>query len=361
MDPSGGSAGSRPAAVTEDEDSHKTSPFRLIETNNPWCDEEEKSATMSSGSSISGISTSRTTAISTPPSNAECFHLEPPPCLTLSYRTNLHLPDIDDVSMNHVFEYVEHYEQDLFWSFLSDSFFILGGVTYVLLALWDAVWPPEGSRNYYTLDVLAPVIYLFNSSVDMGWAIHAKRRVQAKRAMQESWEGWLKATAKRTKKNDDGGEDSPLGLCRWRRVRKHAAHRRTILAALTFGIAALLGVLVVALEYADAAHFASSLDTVSAYVYVVSATLSITGKRVRPWFTWTQYSILNDSETLEDFGDLFFLIGCLMDVLAIILKFEEAYWPLVSSLLWLVDACLYLRSDFVMAGRLRERTEGMLV
>ncbi len=73
------------------------------------------------------------------------------------------LPDIDDDSMNHVFEYLEHYEQDIFWSYLSDLFFIAGGLIYVYIALWDFIWPPEGLRNYYTFDVLALAVYrLYN-------------------------------------------------------------------------------------------------------------------------------------------------------------------------------------------------------
>jgi hypothetical protein len=27
-------------------------------------------------------------------------------------------------------------------------------------------------------------------------------------------------------------------------------------------------------------------------------------------------------------------------------------WPLLSSILWFLDACLYLRSDFIMADRM---------
>ena len=36
--------------------------------------------------------------------------------------------------MAHVFAYIEHYQEDLFWSFLSDSFFTVGGSIYVLLS-----------------------------------------------------------------------------------------------------------------------------------------------------------------------------------------------------------------------------------
>jgi hypothetical protein len=44
------------------------------------------------------------------------------------------LPDIDDHSMNAVFAYLEFYEQDLAWSFISDSFFFSGGILYVVLS-----------------------------------------------------------------------------------------------------------------------------------------------------------------------------------------------------------------------------------
>jgi transposase len=158
----------------------------------------------------------------------------------------------------------------------------------------------------------------------------------------------------------------------WHRLRKHAAHRRTILAALTFGIAAGLNVIAVVLRYfvdkQDDDHevTADRLDMASVYVYILSAVISITGKRIRPWLSPSSPGctaiMINDSERLQDMGDLLFLIGSLVDgSMWYFMVQDQPAWSLVSSVLWFLDACFYLRSDVVMAERATSKRNDLLV
>jgi hypothetical protein len=268
------------------------------------------------------------------------------------------LPDIDDNSMNHVFEYMEHYEQDIFWSYLSDLFFISGGLIYVLLALWDFIWPPESTRSYYTFDVLAPTVYLLNSVIDMEWASRIKRRDRVKKNMKEGWEDWRISTTSDVDRSTPIVEET---LPWYHRIRKHTAHRRSMLAALTFGIAALFGVASVLMGYRDGAVgilWCNKLDSVADHAYLLSAIITMTGKRIRPWLQTSSVHISNNPEMLEDFGDLLFLLGSLMDAMMGDANVDDV--PIacvVSSFLWLADACFYLRSDVIRARQARNKSE----
>lgn len=270
------------------------------------------------------------------------------------------LPDIDDNSMNHVFEYMDHYEQDTFWSYLSDSFFITGGLIYVFLALWDEIWPPEGIRNYYALDVLAPTVYFLNSMIDMEWAGRVKRRDRIKKDMKQGWEDWRFSTASN---KDQSTLMTAEPLPWYHRLRKHAAHRRTILAAVTFGIAALFGVGSVLMGYRDGAVgllWCNKLDSVADHAYLLSAMITMTGKRIRPWLQTSSIPISNNPEMLEDLGDLLFLLGSLMDAVMGDLNVDDVpIGCVVSSFLWLADACLYLRSDVIRARQVKNKDAEM--
>jgi hypothetical protein len=266
------------------------------------------------------------------------------------------LPDIDDNSMNHVFEYMEHYEQDIFWSYLSDLFFITGGLIYVFLALWDFIWPPDGTRNYFTFDVLAPTVYLLNSIIDMEWAGRIKRRDRVKKNMKQGWEDWRFSTVSNKDQSTPIAEE-PLPW--YHRLRKHTAHRRSILAALTFGIAALFGVGSVLMGYRDGAVgllWCNKLDSASDHAYLLSAIITMTGRRIRPWLQTSSVHISNNPEMLEDFGDLLFLLGSLMDAIMGDMKVDDVpIGCVVSSFLWLADACFYLRSDVIRARQVRNK------
>jgi hypothetical protein len=306
---------------------------------------------------------------------------------------NLSLPDIDDVSMNYVFLYMEHYKVDLLWSFLSDSFFILGGVSYILLTGWD-YWlyslDAEGPvpNNYYiALDVFAPTVYLMNSIIDINWAEAVRLRLRDKRDLTKWWDNarlqlrGISFTSSSISTNHDFGNDTDALCCGttwWYRIRKHAAHRRTLAAAFTFGIAASLAVVAAVLRNWFLPSLASTndidgaaidgidhwvysvdaiLDALSDHVYILSALISMTGKRHRPWFAPSDQTagLFSDSERLEDLGDLLFMIGSLMDAaLADFGLNHLLLLPVLSSVLWMVDGCLYMRSDIVKASKLQE-------
>jgi hypothetical protein len=327
------------------------------------------------------------------------FTLWPPPSTTpegdhawpggIQPRTewsNLSLPDLDDMSMNYVVLYMEHYKVDLLWSFVSDSFFILGGVSYILLTGWDCVlkWRQDETTQklnqlYIALDVFAPTVYLVNSIVDIYWAEYIRLQLRDKRGLTKIWEDFRLqlrgiSFSSTSVASDDDVDDAPSqqNTCEWwYRIRKHAAHRRTLAAAFTFGIAASLGVMAAVLRnwfvpsIADAAgldpwvyRIDGILDQWTDHVYIVSAIISMTGKRHRPWFAPSDPSFTSwwsDSERLVDLGDLLFLIGSLMDASLSDFHLDHlVLFPVLSSLLWMIDGCLYMRSDFLKAAKLDE-------
>lgn len=278
----------------------------------------------------------------------------------------LQLPDIDDASMAHVFAYIEHYQEDFFWGFLSDSFFLFGGIAYVALSLWDYIGGNSSSLLYKSLMVLGPLVYLVNSIVDIIWANRVSRRFKVRRRMQRLWNESSSGSTRPEEICTIQAEPVPItklacmpvlwcsktvsAYCH--RIRRHAAHRRTVLAALTFGAAALSAFVAVLIEYSDGTEFASDVcNSISIHMYIVSALISVTGKRTRPWLA--QRSCLDNHENLEDLGDLFFLIGSVMDGVLCDSSLDDnvKLLPVLSSLLWLLDACFYLLSDFVLADK----------
>jgi hypothetical protein len=322
--------------------------------------------------------------------------LEPSPPL---YPTrNKALPDIDDLSVTQVFSYMGHYKTDLFWSFLSDSFFIAGSVAYIIISMWDFLSQgsvetegPLRNKWYILLDVLAPLVYLLNSIVDIEWATHVHQRLMDKHKLTRHWEETAASYATLQQEVVQGEESSlaanaedndgssflhcgiPRGVPFWcRKLRKHAAHRRTVLAAFMFGIAASLAVIAAVvrtwLEYhplVQAFSIDAKLDMVSDHVYLVSAVISLTGKRNRPWLSPGPMAlgtrIWNDPERLEDLGDLLFFIGCVLDAaLADARLTDLLYLAVLSSFLWFLDGCLYMHSDVVKAAQLRKtQAEGV--
>ena len=141
------------------------------------------------------------------------------------------------------------------------------------------------------------------------------------------------------------------------KMRRHAAHRRTVFAALTFGAAALVGFVAVLIDYSGGKQSQAILySQISIHLYVVSAVIAVSGKRTRPWLPHS--TCVDNHENLEDLGDLFFLFGSVVDVALCDSPFDDhaTSWAIVSSLFWLTDACFYLLSDFVMAYKfIRQR------
>lgn len=277
----------------------------------------------------------------------------------------------------------DHCYQDVLWSFLSDSFFIAGGICYVVLSVpqWNRA---STSLCMTILQFVAPTVYLLNSMVDIGWAKDTKRRHQLKKKATEARMHCQVSLLDTPVPNETQlqerlrnpailrGRNKPWYI----RLRKHAAHRRTLMAAWTFGLAAFLSFMaVVVAHYASTNNFQSLffkewakwLDGMSVHVYILSALISVSGKRSRPWLgidpCESGLAWLNNPETLEDLGDIFFLLGSLVDGVLCDFTFDDAHpgWAITSALLWLVDACFYLKADFVMAGRIHGRDQGSLL
>jgi hypothetical protein len=297
--------------------------------------------------------TAETPGSSTAFSVDESSHREQTDYVHFPNPKNISLPDIDDTSMKNVSNYVEFYRQDLLWSFASDSFFCIGGILYVALSLWDFL-AKEPVQKYYTLNALAPLVFIFNSLVDILWALHIKERNKIKRGMTEQWvESTSSSNQSISSLPPDGRAtmDVEKPSCRtwYSGIRKHIAHRRTILAASTFGIAAVLAFFAVIFSI-------EPLGTMSDHTYILSAVIAITGKRTRPWLsstTSTTSFFMNDPEMLEDLGDLLFLIGNLLDFTLDDFGWDKPILMVFASVLWLIDSLLYMWSDVLMARKAR--------
>jgi len=276
-------------------------------------------------------------------------------------QRNRGLPDIDDVAMNQVLSYAVVYQQDLQWSFASDLFFVMGGLSFVALDL-AACFEGYVAFYYTFLNVLGPAVYLMNSIIDTLWALHVVRRRKLKHRMAKTWEELPHSTLSSetmvttTVPTLDSSQDNFFSTATnlFRRLRRHAAHRRTVWAACTFGLAAFLAL--VAAAHPDRAS-TPLCDFLSAHIYILSALIAITGERTRPWMgvnITSAYSVgpssglFENPEILEDMGDLLFLIGSIVDAFLIDLAWEEPWLLLFSDLLWLFDAFLYLKSDFIL-------------
>jgi ABC-type multidrug transport system fused ATPase/permease subunit len=304
---------------------------------------------------------------------------------SLPYPTrNKSLPDIDDLSATYVFAYTEHYKTNLFWSLLSDSFFIVGSMIYIYISMWNFLSQgsvetkgPLQNKVYIILDVLAPLVYLLNCIVDIQCATRVQQRQMDKRKLTQYWEeiatNYTAIQQESTFSEEDNPESSFLccGItCRvtaWcYRLRKHAAHRRTVWAAFMFGIAVSLAasaaVVRALLDYhplLKVGSIGTKLDIASDYIYLVSAIVSLTGKRNRPWMAPGPValgtSMWKDPERSEDLGDALFFIGCVLDVVLDDARLADAYClAALSSFLWFLDGCLYMHSDVVKAAHLQK-------
>jgi hypothetical protein len=259
------------------------------------------------------------------------------------------LPDIDDNAMLQVSQYITLYHKDLAWSFTSDTVFFIGGILYIVLSALDVtngLITMQDQLAIVVLQLTAPLVYVLNSLVDIQWSLHVQTRGKEKRVLLQDWDGWRHIDTAAAAAEETTDENSRTTLLD--RLRKHAAHRRSVMTALTFGIAAVLGFSAAVARKRQMA--ADWLDAFENYFYVLSAVLCISGKRTRPWMAaMPKTSWTCNPHLLEDLGDLLFFAGTVIDTLLTELSLEKPLAELFTSVLWLADACLYLRSDFVMA------------
>ena len=283
--------------------------------------------------------------------------------------------------------HIEDKSRDLAWSLLSNSLFLIGGTCYVILSAWDIIQPREATKHtfwqhvgYVTISWIGPLVYLVNSVIDIYWAKDLRRTEKRRKrqfgtsrkppptpTQQQNQsvpavviEGDFKATLERRPSRVSVG--TSFVREKIRSVRKYAAHRRGLLAAASFGLAAFFAVVDMGVQtFGNYDHWMmQSTDTglfdfLSIHWYVMSAFFAVCGQRTRPRIcTWC---FLTDPDNLEDLGDMFFLVGSLFDAVLCDMSFDnnsDGFWDSVSSALWFFDACFYLRSDFCTAAVLKE-------
>lgn len=90
-------------------------------------------------------------------------------------------------------------DDDVFWSIASNTFFIGGGLFYMIGSCWDlslsySDGDPQNMLLYYSIWILGPFVYLMNSIIDVTWAIRTmvadkKRRgeLRVERAETIKW------------------------------------------------------------------------------------------------------------------------------------------------------------------------------
>jgi hypothetical protein len=351
------------------------------------------------------------------PHTHEPIPLSPSLSTTSSQQTPLKEEEFDDTA----------------WSIYSNTFFLSGGIFYLLATSWDysifhlnrnisiddALNTPQ--RVFYELLwFMGPMVYLLNSIIDVRWALKVRERDGRRRELEKLLVGKSRKSDSSSKQvgeqtdpsEGDGKEMSALQIeestpkrnRRLRkliyptkkilhRMRKHMGHRRDLMAAVTFGIAAFLSVtgaicylISTQGEFSFVIHSARSdveinqgtleawaahLERGSIHMYLVSAVFALWrnpcksgggGEREnivdcgRGNGSWIQMYIMlpisrpfNDVESMETVGDVFFGLASVVDVFLEDSTLDDnvLWWPIVSALLWTFDALFYLRGDFV--------------
>lgn len=268
-------------------------------------------------------------------------------------------------------------EDDIDWSILSNAFFVAGGFIYVIGTTWDyAMYSAAANPEYLDVHsvlkiqeyviyqgvwIMGPLVYFLNSVIDVKWALIVRERDSRRKHLEKLLieipdtprrRGRIKAALMRPK----------ILLSR---MRKHIGHRRQLGAATTFGMGALLGLIaaVCSLLATDTSlgqgggdylsNWAATLESASVHMYLVSAIFALwrnpsvngspmVGSAVVgvPWYS--------NVESLETLGDVFFGAASFIDVVLQDVSADDGilWLPIISSVLWTVDALLYLRGDF---------------
>ena len=249
------------------------------------------------------------------------------------------------------------------------------GAMYLSTAIWDLRPPqtPTDTLVYNIIGYTAPVTYLFNSLIDIHLANRIRRyKKKKKRAislhlLDENINMNINAAFKSEEEQEQEQEQAihitttPAKgkQINKEKVRKFAAHRRELSAAMSFFIAALFSVLSILAEWMGANETSMTiLDCISVHTYVISAIIAIVGSRIvtrRNIDTCclSLATLNSDADTLETLGDVFFLIGSLVDAVLFDCHFDDegVGWPILSSVLWCIDALLYLNSDWITTSQ----------
>lgn len=242
----------------------------------------------------------------------------------------------DTLTENRTETSTDNNQNDSLLCVFSNVLFVLGGFFYIIATYFDYAAYSKTTVNSY-LTVLGPLVYFFNSIVDVKWALLLRER-----------------------------DMQVLALHRLRSNR--GGSRRSLWAAFTFGVAAVFG-LIAALSSSLAAHedesyllstIAFDLDVASSHIYLLSAVFALWRSSSLDNNT-AEEMIRNDSiawhsnpRILFNFGDIIFGVAVLIDVCLVDVSFDDLYLsiPIFTSILWTVDALLYMRGD-IICGNMR--------
>lgn len=294
------------------------------------------------------------------------------------------LVDPNDLAMATVLIVEEELDYgDLRWSLLSNTFFIFGGFYECINAIWDLNMN-DGQQEEEDIgtnklrigiSLLGPLVYCFNSIVDITWALRVEQRQDRRQQLdelkidliapdedvevvEERQEHAVKKVGVNQQQQQQTKKMIRLRLPFephnvWRRLRRHIGHRRAISAAISFGIGAFLEFTKSYQEEFSTANEGRLhvVDALSVNAYAASAIFALFAKEgddrtVKPW-----KDVWYDSPRLERIGDIFFGLAATVDCLICYLHLDEYgsfiyyIWPLISASLWLFDALCYLRAD----------------
>lgn len=230
-------------------------------------------------------------------------------------------------------------------SFLSNTLFLCGSICSIWQALWD-LWNDDAMilentledgayddkyysdlngdqlydhfwNGYNTLGVISALFLIGNSVVDVAWSIRDAQYERGRNSYQ-------------------------------RQERRLPRSALKIAAAVTFGIAGSCSLASVGYNNSDNLHISYDLSTIACHVYFVNAVLSVIAEI--PSFEYL-------SSALTASGDILFLMASIIDLILAYFSYPTSkagnsshganLANLASSILWIVDAMLYIAADLI--------------
>jgi hypothetical protein len=275
-------------------------------------------------------------------------------------------------------------DEDAVWSILSNAFFVCGGFIYVIGSTWDysiystaldpdnldlhSIMNAFGYFLYQTVWIMGPLVYFLNSIIDVKWALIVKARDAAKTNYLQKLE---------VEAPDQTGMRGRLIKAIMSRLKRNVGSRRTLGAASLFGLGAIMGLLAAILnlsatdtsltqEQSDNLYaWGGKLGSGSVHTYFLSAVAAL-WKPPSAWLALCKPFSGGDTNnvvagssiagtpwhssprTLFTYGDILFGTAATIDVLLADFSIDDGFLtlPILSSVLWTVDALLYLRGDY---------------
>jgi hypothetical protein len=270
-------------------------------------------------------------------------------------------------------------DEDAVYSILSNTFFVSGGFIYFIGTSWDysiysSTLDPDnldlhsilnafGYFLYQTVLIMGPLVFFLNSIIDVKWALIVKARDAAKTNYLQKLE---------VEAPDQTGTRGRMIKSIMSRLRRNVGSRRTLGAASLFGLGAIMGLLaaILNLRATDASLTQEQMDNLyawgeklvsgSVHTYFLSAVAAL-WKPPSAWLALCKPSLGGDAcnvapgtpfysnpRILFTYGDALFGTAATIDVCLTDFSIDDGYLslPILSSILWTVDALLYFRGDY---------------